>query len=133
MSGELKWQEVVQEDYLLDFTVLLGRVSPQSVAYAICYIRSEAEQRGLRMRVGSDDQAKVYLNGEQVHRHPFGRGWFADEDVVPDIALKAGLNVLVFKVVNQAGDWRGSIRFTDTQGDPVPGIKATLDPEERQP
>jgi len=35
----------------------------------------------------------------------------------------------VFKVVNEVGNWAGSIRFTDAQGDPVKGIKVTLDPE----
>ena len=48
---------------------------------------------------------------------------------MPDIALNAGLNVLVFKVVNGGGDWKGSIGFTDAQGNPVKGIKVTLDPE----
>jgi hypothetical protein len=28
-------------------------------------------------------------------------------------------------------DWKGSIRFTDAQGNPVKGIKVTLDPEEK--
>jgi hypothetical protein len=35
----------------------------------------------------------------------------------------------VFKVVNETSDWVGSIRFTDAQGNPVKGIKVTLDPE----
>ena len=48
---------------------------------------------------------------------------------MPDIALNAGLNVLVFKVVNETASWKGSIRFTDAQGNPVKGIKVTLDPE----
>ena len=46
-----------------------------------------------------------------------------------DIALNAGLNVLVFKVVNEFGDWKGSIRFTDAQGNPVKGITVTLRPD----
>ena len=99
------------------------------MAYAVCYLRSEAEQRGLQMLVGSDDEAKVYLNGKQVYRSPVPRGFVADQDTVPDLALNAGLNVLVFKVVNEASDWKGSIRFTDAQGNPVKGIKVTLDPE----
>ena len=70
-SGELKWQEVALEDYVIDFNVILGHETPQSVAYAVCYIRSEVEQRGLQMLVGSDDEAKVYLNGKQVHKYPF--------------------------------------------------------------
>ena len=48
-----------------------------------------------------------------------------------DIALKKGVNLLVFKVVNGVFDWKGSIRFTDAQGNPVKGIKVTLDPEEK--
>jgi hypothetical protein len=32
-------------------------------------------------------------------------------------------------VVNGLLGWQGSIRFTDAQGNPVNGIKVTLDPE----
>ena len=127
-NSELKWREVALEDYVIDFNAMLGRVTPLSVAYAVCYIRSETEQRGLRMLVGSDDEAKVYLNGKQVHKSPFPRAFIADQDTVPDIALNAGLNVLVFKVVNETEDWQGSIRLTDAQGNPVKGIKVSLTP-----
>jgi hypothetical protein len=126
--GELKWQEVAQEDYVIDFNEILGEVTPQSVAYAVCYIRSEAEQRGLRMLVGSDDQAKVYLNGKQIHKYPLVRNFVADQDTVIGVVLNAGMNVLVFKVVNESIEWLGSIRFTDAQGNPVTGIKVTLTP-----
>ena len=127
-GGELKWREVAQEDYDVDFNALLGHEITQSVAYAVSYIRSEADQRELRMLVGSDNEAKVYLNGKQVHKSPAVRSFVADQDTVPDITLNAGLNVLVFKVVNETGDWQGSIRFTDAQGNPVKGIKVTLTP-----
>ncbi|HVR34740.1 MAG TPA: WD40 repeat domain-containing protein, partial [Methylomirabilota bacterium] len=129
VSGKLRWREVAQDDYVIDFNLILGETWPQSVAYAVCYIRSEVKQRGLRMLVGSDDEAKVYLNGKQIYKYPFGRGFVVDQDTVPDIALNAGLNVLVFKVVNEFVDWKGSVRFTDAQGNPVKGIKVTLDPE----
>jgi WD40 repeat protein len=133
-GGELKWQAVALKDYAIDFNRILGHQRfadgvTQSVAYAVCYLRSETEQRGLQMLVGSDDEAKVYLNGEHVHRSALPRAWVADQDRVPDITLNAGLNSLVFKVVNEFGEWKGSIRFTDVQGNPVKGIKVTLDPE----
>jgi hypothetical protein len=128
-TGELKWQELAQEDYMIDFSVILGGMRQLSVAYAVCYIQSEVEQRGLQMLVGSDDVAKVYLNGNLIHRFPVGRAFAADQDTVPDIALNAGLNVLVFKVVNEFRDWKGSIRFTDAQGNPVNGITVTLEPD----
>ena len=127
-GGELKWREVALTNEVIDFNALLGQETTQSVAYAVCYLQSEAEQRGLQMLVGSDDEAKVYLNGKQVYTNAFPRPFYAEEDKVPDIALNAGLNVLVFKVVNETSDWKGSIRFTDAQGNPVKGIKVTLDP-----
>ena len=128
VSGELTWQEVAQEDYVIDFNLILGHRTTYSVAYAVCYIRSEAEQHGLRMLVGSDDEAKVYLNGKQIHKYPFPRWLVVDQDLVPDVTLNAGLNVLVFKVVNGIFDWQGSIRFTDALGNPVKGIKVSLTP-----
>jgi hypothetical protein len=74
----------------------------------------------------------VYLNGKQVHKYPFPHSFVADQDTVPDIALNAGLNVLVFKVVNEFVDWQGSIRITDSQGNPVQGIQVTLDPDAKE-
>jgi hypothetical protein len=40
--------------------------------------------------------------------------------------------VLVFKVVNELAEWKGSIRFTDAQGNPVKGIKVALDPQAKE-
>ena len=71
----------------------------------------------------------MFLNAKEVYRASVACGFYPEQDKVPDLALNAGLNVLVFKVVNELGDWMGSIRFTDAQGNPVKGIKVTLDPE----
>jgi hypothetical protein len=127
-GSQIKWREVILTNEVIDFNAILGRMTEQSVAYAVCFIRSDAEQRGLRLLVGSDDDDKVYLNGKQVHRSVDG-GFVVERDAVPDITLKAGLNVLVFKVVNETSFWLGSVRFTDDQGNPVKGIKITLDPK----
>jgi hypothetical protein len=130
---ELKWQAVTSEsdDYVIDFDAVLGEVSDHSVAYAVCYIRAESEQHGLQMLVGSDDEAKVYLNGIELFKSVVGRRLVVDQDTVEDVTLKAGLNLLVFKVVNEVGPWKGSIRFQDTQGNPLKGIKVTLSPDEK--
>src|SRR5262249_22125091 len=85
VSGELKWQEVAQEDSVIDFNVILGRQTWRSVAYAVCYVYSEAEQRGLRMLVGSDDGAKVYLNGKQIYNYLFPHPFILDQDTVQEI------------------------------------------------
>ena len=125
----MKWQEVTLTNAPIDFNAILGQVTENSVAYAVCYIRAEAEHRGLQMLVVSDDESKVYLNGKEVYKFPFPRSFFANEDIVPGITLNAGLNTLVFKVVNELGMWEGSIRFTDAQRNSVKGIKVTLNPE----
>jgi hypothetical protein len=127
-GAELKWQKVVVTNEVIDLNAILGQVSTQSVAYAVCYLQSDAEQRGLSMLVGSDDEAKVYLNGKEVYKSAFLRRFVAEQDKVSDIALNAGLNALVFKVANEFGDWQASVRFTDAAGQPVKGIRVTLDP-----
>ncbi len=137
-GGELKWREARLEDHVIDFNAILRHEGSLSIAYAACYIRSETEQRKLKMLVGSGDGAKVYLNEKQVYLFPARRSFIADEDMVPDIALNQGLNVLVFKVAKEAavsGDgwdfsraWKGSIRFTDAEGNPVQRIKVTWTP-----
>jgi hypothetical protein len=81
------------------------------------------------MKVGSSDEAKVYLNGQEIYRNATSRDWAADEDDVPGVHLKAGVNVLGFKVVNEDFKWQGSIRFTDTARQPIKGIRARLNPE----
>jgi hypothetical protein len=128
-ENERVWSGVQLPDYRLDFNGLLGEVHEHSVAYAVCYIRSEVDQAGLVMKVGSDDQSKVYLNGRAIHRRLHGRTYFEDQDAVSGIELKAGVNVLVFKVVNQILRWEGSIRLTDSADLPLKGIKVTLDPD----
>jgi hypothetical protein len=54
--------------------------------------------------------------------------YMADQDAMAGLDLKAGLHVLVFKVVNETLDWQGSIRFTDAAGNPVRGMTVTLAP-----
>jgi eukaryotic-like serine/threonine-protein kinase len=126
---EFKWKEVDLKDYVLDFDATLGQVTPRSVAYAVCYIQSEAEQRGLQMLVGSQDEAKVYLNGKEVYKAALPHGKVEVKETVQGIVLSAGLNTLVFKVVNETQFWKGSIELRDAQGNPVKGIKVTIDAE----
>jgi hypothetical protein len=80
------------------------------------------------VKVGSDDQAKVYLNGREIYRREEGRAYVPDQDVAAGVDLQVGVNVLVFKVVNGDGDWQGSVRFTDAAGQPVKGLRVMLIP-----
>jgi WD40 repeat protein/tRNA A-37 threonylcarbamoyl transferase component Bud32 len=128
-EGERVWRRIQLEDYLIDFNVLLGELTAWSVGYAVCYIQSDTAQTHLIMKVGSDDAARVYLNAKEIYQWRQNRVWMPDQDEAHDVELKAGLNVLVFKVVNFQANWQGSIRFTDAAGQPLKGIRVTLDPE----
>ncbi len=96
------------------------------------YIISERPQTGLMLLVGSDDTARIYLNEKEVYRRLIIRGWKQDQDEVSGVELKASVNALVFKVANAANEWAGSVRLLDAAGQPVKGIKVTLDPEAKE-
>jgi hypothetical protein len=69
----------------------------------------------------------VYLNGEVVYQtrasHPL-RGL----DAPRPVELRQGVNVLVFKVVNEIDLWEGCLRLVDAAGRPAQGIRVKLAP-----
>jgi hypothetical protein len=128
-GSPLSWREIALDDYVMDFQSLIQSNGPRSVAYAVCYLKSDIDRPGLRLKVGSEDQSKVYLNGKEIYRYDKPRKFVPDQDEVSDgVDLKRGLNVLVFKLVNEEDTWRASIRFTDAAGQPVKGIRVSLTP-----
>jgi hypothetical protein len=129
-STERQWTPALLTDYDLDFNQLLGEEPEYCVGYAICYILSDAAKSELTMRIGSDDEAKAYLNGEEVYRWAETRSYKPERDVRAGLKLKPGVNVLVLKVVNETQDWLASVRVADADGQPVKGIFVTLNPPE---
>ena len=81
------------------------------------------------MRLSSDDQSRVYLNGIEIYTNTESRGLTLDEDTVEELTFKAGRNVLVFKVVNERDSWQGAIRFTHADGTPVQELEVSLSEE----
>jgi WD40 repeat protein/serine/threonine protein kinase len=133
---EYTWQAYHEKEPVLDFNRLVGKVSEHSVAYAVCYVMSEAKRSDLLLQVGSDDQAKVYLNGEEVYKYSWPRPLAALQgpplaalDPIGPLALRKGTNVLVFKVVNELEKWQGCARFVDLEGNPAQGLRVSLTPE----
>jgi hypothetical protein len=122
---DITWKECPARDQVLDFNGLLGKQTERSVGYAVAYITADADVADLALKLGSDDQVKVYLNGKPIHSHDEGRPLEKDEDSVPGLSLKKGLNVLVVKVVNEEEDWLVSARLVDKDGKPAAGLKAT--------
>jgi WD40 repeat protein len=125
----LVWKKHRVKGCVLDFNDFLGKETTDSVAYAVCYVVSATERTGLKLLVGSDDQAKIYLNGRRVYKYsePRSRA-LIDDDTAPGISLNKGTNVLVFKVVNGTWYWEGCLRFADQDGKPFTDFQVRLAP-----
>jgi hypothetical protein len=121
------WQEHRSPRAVVDFNAVAGRVTDRSVVYAASYLESDRARDGLWLQVGSDDQAKVYLNGREIFQYRQTRV-VSSLDVAGPFSLKRGVNVLLFKVVNETGQWEGCVRLVDDAGRPVQGLRVKLTP-----
>jgi hypothetical protein len=125
---ELVWKKYQCKDSSFDFNAFLDKVTEDSVGYAVCYIHAPAELKNIQLKTGSDDQAKIYLNGKEVFKYDEARPLEIDEDTT-EVTLNKGVNVLVFKVVNEKEDWTGCARFMDKDGKVIRDLKATTSPK----
>jgi len=87
---------------ILDFDNIFNKAD-HKVAYAFCYIFSDKNQDA-DVYFGSDDGAKVWLNGNLVHSVYVGRGITYREDHFK-ISLQKGMNKLLVKVADRVRDW----------------------------
>jgi hypothetical protein len=124
---ELVWREHRSPQSVVDFNAVVGQVADRSVAYAVCYIESDQARDGLWLQVGCDDQAKVYLNGRPIYRVRLPRSLWAVDTAGP-VGLERGINVLLFKVVNENGGWVCCARLVDDEGRPAEGLRVKLTP-----
>ena len=120
---ELVWKEHVCKEHLLDFNALLDAVTEDSVAYAVTWVVAPEELKSVKMKTGSDDQAKVYLNGKEVFKFTEARAAEKDQDST-EVTLQKGVNVIVVKVVNEKMDWSFCLRFTDKDDKPLTNLKS---------
>jgi hypothetical protein len=127
-NKELVWKEHKVKEYFFDFNDFLGQQTEDSVGFAVCYIHADAKMPNIKLKTGSDDQAKVYLNGKEILKQDQARSQDKDQDTT-DVTLEKGVNVLVFKVVNEKVDWSGCARFTDKDGKVIKNLKVTTTPK----
>lgn len=126
---ELTWKKVKATDYFLDLNALAKQQTEKTVGYAVSYVRVEAERKDLQLKMGSNDQGKVYLNGKVLLKTTEPRTLEQDADVARNVTLNKGVNVVVFKVFNEGGfDWQGCLRFTDASGKAVTNLVVRLEP-----
>ena len=115
-SFEYRWNQVKADTDVLDFHKVFERPQNNAVAYAVAYFDVPADLTNVVLRFGSDDAARVWLNGEVVHTVNRVRGVSLDEDEVTSLTLKRGRNVLVVKVAQGIGGWGVAARFEKADG-----------------
>jgi hypothetical protein len=126
---ELEWKKLVAKDYFIDFKDLSGTSTENVAGWAVAYIVADQEMKGLTLKMNSNDQGKVYLNGKELAKFTETRALEKEqEDAVKDVTLKKGVNVLVLKVINEINDWSGSVRFLDASGKPVTNVRVQSTP-----
>ena len=92
----------------------------QVTAYARCIIRVAAATKA-QIMLGSDDAAKVWLNGALIENVNVPRAYTANEDKMK-VELKAGDNVLLVKIGQGGGQWELGAKVAAEDGGPLEGL-----------
>ncbi|MDP8246334.1 MAG: hypothetical protein P9L94_19780 [Candidatus Hinthialibacter antarcticus] len=107
-SSEWRLQETKSDR--INFDDLFGR-QEYVIVYAFAKVLVD-EATTTYLGVGSDDQCKLWVNGEMVYSHRDGRQNSVDDDYV-SVDLIEGENTLLLKVMNQEIEWGMTCRFLD--------------------
>jgi hypothetical protein len=124
---ELTWQNITATTNYFDFTAVVKAPGDREAGYAVTYIECETEKPDVIIAVASNDEGRIYFNGVDIYVWSEPRTLTLDADK-GRVTLKKGINVIVFKIINEQGNWQGSMRFFDKSGAPLKDLKIKLSP-----
>jgi len=124
---ELRWQNITASTNYFDFNAILKTVNDHAAGYMVTYIECETETPDVIMAVASNDEGRIYFNGVDIYLFSEPRPLMLDADR-GRVTLKQGVNVVVFKVINEQNSWQGAMRLLDKSGAPLKDIKIKLSP-----
>lgn len=93
-----------------------SRGNPRGVMYGATYLYAKKKQ-WVKLFLGEDASAKVFLNGGIVHSEHEHRGLEVDRHCIR-MLLHEGRNLLLIKVDNNQDEWGFTARVTDLLGLP---------------
>jgi hypothetical protein len=125
---ELVWKNVTASTNYFDFNATLKSVNDHAAGYIVTYVECETEKPDVVMAVASNDEGRIYFNGVDVYAFNEPRTLMLDSDK-GKVTLKKGVNVIVFKVINELNSWQAAMRLLDKSGSPLKNIKIKLSPE----
>ena len=124
---ELTWQNITASTNFFDFNAILKTVNDKAAGYMVAYIECDTETPDVVMAVASNDEGRIYFNGVDIYLFSEPRPLMLDADK-GKVTLKKGLNVIVFKVINESNSWQGAVRLLDKTGSPLKNVKIKLSP-----
>jgi hypothetical protein len=124
---ELTWQRITASTNYFDFNAVLKSVNDHVAGFMVTYIECDQEMPDVVLAVASNDQGRIYFNGVDIYAFTEARPLMLDADK-GRVTLKKGVNVFVFKVLNEQNSWQGAMRFLDKAGAPLKGLKIKLSP-----
>jgi hypothetical protein len=119
-TGRVNWRTAsVDASGYLDF---LKYFSPSDwvCAYACCKVISPKAGPS-QIRLGTNDTATVWLNGEKILSKNIERSAAPDSDILP-VRLEKGENTILIKVCNTELNWGLYLRITNNRGEPQKGL-----------
>jgi len=124
---ELTWQNITAATNYFDFNAILKTVNDHAAGYMVTYIECDTERPDVIMAVASNDEGRIYFNGVDIYAFSEPRTLMLDADK-GKVTLKKGVNVVVFKVINEQNSWQGAMRLLDKAGAPLKDLKIKLSP-----
>ena len=124
---ELTWQIITAATNYFDFNAVLKAVNDHVAGYVVAYIECETEKSDVIMAVASNDEGRIYFNGVDIYAFSEPRPLMLDADK-GRVTLKKGVNVVVFKIINEQNSWQGAMRLLDKTGAPLKDLKIKLSP-----
>lgn len=123
----LTWKSIVSPTRHVDLNALLKGQHDRAAGYLATYVECEADIPDVIMAVGSNDQGRIYFNGIDIYAWTEARPLMLDADK-GRVTLKKGINVIVFKIINEQNAWQASMRLLDKTGQPLKGLKIRREP-----
>lgn len=124
---EFTWKNITAVTNYFDFTASGKTLGEKEAGYAVTYIECETERPDVIMAVASNDQGRIYFNGVDIYVWSDPRTLVLDSEK-GRVTLKKGINVIVFKIINEQGNWLGAMRFLDKTGAPLKDLRIKLSP-----
>jgi hypothetical protein len=124
---EFAWRNITASTNYFDFNAIVKSLNDHVAGFIVTYIECDEAMPNVIMTLGSNDQGRLYLNGTDIYAFTEARTLELDADK-GRVTLNKGVNVVVFKIINEQGNWQGAMRFLDKSGRPLKDLKIKLSP-----